>query len=233
LAEEQTKKNKQLIKDQPKLHEVFARLKIWALNYDVEGDLLDRVLDFSEYLMEPTVSLLADLMEGLLDYERGVRLLERPSRRGFADDLGLTEDAKDDLREELNLLLWDSGRCPLTDEEYGHKKVDDDKDSEFLSESQGSECSDIANLQDTLDLLYKLSPALTFFFERFSPTDRVETMDYHEILIRDMCPAAEPYLIQRLVTRIRESGKKLDQRMQPASFPTEVPKRSVFRCANV
>jgi hypothetical protein len=57
------------------LHEAYARLKIWARDYDIEGDLLDRVLDFSEYLKEPTVSFLVDLAESLLAYESGVGLL--------------------------------------------------------------------------------------------------------------------------------------------------------------
>jgi len=60
------------MEDQPALHEVSARLKMWAHDYDIEGDLLDRVLDFSKYLKEPTISFLVDLTECLLVYERGV-----------------------------------------------------------------------------------------------------------------------------------------------------------------
>jgi len=64
-----------LREDRSAVHEVYARLKIWAADYNIEGDHLDRVLDFSEYLKEPTVSFLIDLAEGLLAYESGVGLL--------------------------------------------------------------------------------------------------------------------------------------------------------------
>ena len=69
--------------DRSALHEVYARLKIWAADYDIEGDLLDRVLEFSEYLKEPTFSFLIDLAESLLAYESGVGLLGALCRRSL------------------------------------------------------------------------------------------------------------------------------------------------------
>jgi hypothetical protein len=68
------------MKDQGVLHEVFGRLKIWALDFNLEDDILDRVLEVSEHLKEPIVSLLADLAECLLYYQSGFGLLGRSSR---------------------------------------------------------------------------------------------------------------------------------------------------------
>jgi len=127
----------------------------------------------------------------------------------------------DDLKKDLNLLLRDAGCDPLDDEQYGYEEVTDDEDSKL--ETQSGESSVIYNLQDTMDSLYKLSPALNFFLETYSPPDPVETV-YRGHLIRHMFPVAEPYLIERLTVRMEESRKKLEQ---PASFETEVRTRSV------
>jgi hypothetical protein len=102
------------------------------------------------------------------------------------------------------------------DEQRGYEEVTDDDDSEL--ESQSSGCSVIHDIRDAVDSLYKLSPALDFFLETFSPPDPMETV-YLERLIGHMFPRAQPYLIERLTIRTVESRKKL---AQPASFQAEV-----------
>jgi len=165
---------------------------------------------------------------------------------GYAGADEKAGDSADELGD-VRRLLQTAGRQPLGGEERGYEEgtndesesesrsSDDESESEGLSsddesesESRSSECSAIHDIQDAVDSLYNLSPALNFFFETFSPPDTVETAGL-ERMIRLRFPDAEPYLLERLVKRIAESREKL---VKPASFQAEVRTGSVVYCVS-
>ena len=153
---------------------------------------------------------------------------------GYAGADEKAGDSADELGN-IHLLLQSAGREPLGDEDRGYEEGTDDEsesesrssdDDESESESQSSECSAIHDIQDAVDSLYNLSPALDFFLETYSPPDTVETVGL-ERMIRYMFPLAEPYLLERLAIRMAESREKL---LQPASLQAEVRIGSVVYC---
>jgi len=166
---------------------------------------------------------------------------------GYAGADEKAGDSADELGD-VRRLLQTAGRQPHGGEERGYEEGTNDEsesesrssgdggleseglssDDESESESRSSECSAIHDIQDAVDSLYNLSPALNFFFETFSPPDTVETAGL-ERMIRLRFPDAEPYLLERLVKRIAESREKL---VQPASFQAEVRTGSVVYCVS-